>query len=226
MGLMLQEKSLFSTCWPLLGWANKAFHEYSTGPTKNDEYGKLNHYLRDIFTQFHQRIRAIPVNVATTNISSRLVLSSSFEKGRFHRISHNDIVDLGIYDIQEPLETLAPLLQPASVNRHATLITSTFYTSGELACSGDGFGYLPPLPHKRETYFNEFLDKFKVEELAKDVGLYMKKRNTIVDTWPYQIPYQIPGVNTAKESRRLTFAIGVGKEKQFICDKFVEWGNL
>lgn len=87
MGKLLHELSVFSDCWPLLGWSNKSFHEYSTGPAKNDVYGKLNHYLRDIFTQFHQRIRAVPVNITVTNITCRLALSSSFEKGRFHRIS-------------------------------------------------------------------------------------------------------------------------------------------
>ncbi|KAI0892990.1 hypothetical protein F4806DRAFT_499515 [Annulohypoxylon nitens] len=222
MGSMLDDMSVFSNSWPLMGWSNKSFHEYSMGLAKNDEYGKLNHYLRDIFTQFHQRIRAIPINVAITNITSRLALSSSFEKGRFNRISHNHIVDLSSDDIQEPLKCFAPLLQPASVNRHATLITNTLYTPGELSSSGDGFRYLYPFPHKLDTYFNEFLDTFKIEKLAKDVGLYMKNRNTIVDPWHYKIP----GVNTAKDSCGLAIPISAVKERQAVFDKLVEWGRL
>lgn len=46
---------------PLSGWPLKSFLGYDAGPAKNDEYGKLHYFLKQLFMDFHARLRSVPV---------------------------------------------------------------------------------------------------------------------------------------------------------------------
>ncbi|KAI1087075.1 hypothetical protein F5B19DRAFT_500400 [Rostrohypoxylon terebratum] len=200
---------IFSSCWPLSGWSNKSFHGYSPGPPENDQYGKLNHYLRGIFIQFHRRIRSIPVNVSIFG-TDQWTLAPSLEEGRFNRIYSIHFASSRCTDNHSQLKPIAPLLQPASVNRHATFITLTFYTSDGAVIDDKGIHNITSIKGG-EASFNKFLEEFKVKKLADDIGLYIKNRNTILETWRNAIG-DAAGANKSNNT-----------EDQRIHFKFVEW---
>lgn len=68
---------------PTSGWSLKAFLEFNIGPTKNDIYGKLYHYLRQLFVEFHRRLRAFSVKFELLQADAR---SLQLGEKRFDRI--------------------------------------------------------------------------------------------------------------------------------------------
>jgi hypothetical protein len=95
-------------------------------------------------------------------------------------------------------------------------------------------GYLAPLPpaHRHpwnatflrffattdfylnfEKYFERFLEKRKVEQAARAVGLRMAETNTLVEKWPMRL-----GANATKEE--FTYLLATGQYSSF---RFCEW---
>ncbi|KAI0904588.1 hypothetical protein F4823DRAFT_628512 [Ustulina deusta] len=119
----------FGREWPMMdsadptsAWSMKSFLEFDIGPAKNDVYGKLYHYLKHLFANFHRRLRSSPVAFTLLHVDAQRLPMSLTEKG-FDRIDVGNISDEGYLGINMTLKTFAPLLQPVSINPHATLIT-------------------------------------------------------------------------------------------------------
>ncbi|RYP39103.1 hypothetical protein DL766_000559 [Monosporascus sp. MC13-8B] len=115
--------------WPMMddadptsGWSMKSFLESGVGPAKNDVYGKLYHYLKHLFADFHGRLRSMPVTFDLLHVDARL-LPGALVGQHFDRIDVSNICDMGYLGIDTTLKTFAPLLQLPSVNEYATLVT-------------------------------------------------------------------------------------------------------
>ncbi|KAI1407308.1 hypothetical protein F5Y13DRAFT_183489 [Hypoxylon sp. FL1857] len=114
--------------WPLVEdadptseWPIKAAAEFNIGPAKNDVYGKLYHYLRQLFVDFHRQLRSLPLKFEHLHTDVR-VLQNYISGKQFDRIDASNLPDIGYIGVNETLRTLSPLLKPMTVNRHATLI--------------------------------------------------------------------------------------------------------
>ncbi|GAW19318.1 hypothetical protein ANO14919_088040 [Xylariales sp. No.14919] len=113
---------LHDTADPADGWPTKSFLEFPTGPAKNDVYGKLHYYLKHLFKKFHGRIRSLPIELNLSCFDLEYLPLCLTEK-YFDRIQVSDVCDQGQDGVDLTLRTFGPLLQPVSVNPHATLIT-------------------------------------------------------------------------------------------------------
>ncbi|KAI3337490.1 hypothetical protein HD806DRAFT_543118 [Xylariaceae sp. AK1471] len=117
-----QEWPMMDNADPPAGWPVKSFLGFDIGPAKNDVYGKLYHYLKHLFADFHGRLRSLPVAFDLLHVDARFLPKSLAER-RFDRIDVGNICDMAYLGIDETLKTFGALLQPPSVNPHATLIT-------------------------------------------------------------------------------------------------------
>ncbi len=70
---------------PTSAWSMKSFLEFDIGPAKNDVYGKLYHYLKHLFANFHRRLRSSPVAFTLLHVDAQRLPMSLTEKG-FDRI--------------------------------------------------------------------------------------------------------------------------------------------
>ncbi|OTA53809.1 hypothetical protein K449DRAFT_339298 [Hypoxylon sp. EC38] len=106
---------------PTLEWPMKPAADFNIGPAKNDTYGKLYHYLQQLFVDFHARLRSLPVRFE--NIHCGLQdLADHLDGRHFDRIDARNLADSICLGVNKTLEILGPLLQPTAVNKHATLI--------------------------------------------------------------------------------------------------------
>ncbi|PHH78624.1 hypothetical protein CDD83_3951 [Cordyceps sp. RAO-2017] len=109
-------------CDPHRGWSAEAVAETSSGPATADLFGKLFFHLRktlrtflarlaqsDFFFQFFQQ------DVAA--------LAKHLKRDAFDRIEVSSIADRKAQGIEPTLLLMLPLLQPACVNPHATLVS-------------------------------------------------------------------------------------------------------
>ncbi|KAI0479855.1 hypothetical protein F4859DRAFT_451626 [Xylaria cf. heliscus] len=122
MFLSLDEWPMMDSADPTAGWPMKSFLEFDAGPATGDVYGRLYFYLKDLFADFHRRIRSSPVTFELLHIDAR-ALPTSLTEERFDRIDVGNICDMAYLGTETTLKTFRPLLQPPSVNPHATLIT-------------------------------------------------------------------------------------------------------
>ncbi|KAI0198154.1 hypothetical protein F4808DRAFT_472945 [Astrocystis sublimbata] len=119
----------FSDIWPqmdkadpLAGWSMETLREFYVGPATNDLYGKLYFYLKVEFARFHSQIRSLPTSFVLLRVDAQ-DLPATLEGKHFDRIDVGNITDLSYLRTETTLRTFRPLLQPVSVNPHATLIT-------------------------------------------------------------------------------------------------------
>ncbi|KAI8944514.1 hypothetical protein F4801DRAFT_594888 [Xylaria longipes] len=113
---------IMDTADPVDGWPMKSVLGFDIGPAKNDVYGKLYHYLKHLFADFHRRLRSLPVAFTLSRVDVQLLPKSLTEK-QFDRIDVGNICDKAYLGINITLQTFGPLLQPVSVNPHAKLVT-------------------------------------------------------------------------------------------------------
>ncbi|KAI1139367.1 hypothetical protein F5Y05DRAFT_424995 [Hypoxylon sp. FL0543] len=96
---------------PTLEWPMKAVHEFDIGPAKKD-------FCLSIF---HRRLRSTPV--AFEHLLADVRSLPDFRDWKlFDRIDASNLPDIGYIGVNETLKTLSPLLQPTTVNSHATLV--------------------------------------------------------------------------------------------------------
>ncbi|KAI0005245.1 hypothetical protein F4779DRAFT_633541 [Xylariaceae sp. FL0662B] len=134
--------------WPMLdnadptsGWSVRSFLEFDAGPARNDVYGKLYHFLKHLFADFHCRLRSTQITFKILHVDARL-LPKSLAEEHFDRIDVSNICDMGYLGTETTLKTFSPLLQIPSVNPHATLITLFLNAIAEMRMVADS---LPPL---------------------------------------------------------------------------------
>ncbi|KAK1094570.1 hypothetical protein LTR48_000119 [Friedmanniomyces endolithicus] len=107
---------------PLDGWDWREVLSTSTGLATDDLYGKLTAYLKQLLAKFHDglRSRAYIFYLFSMDAAS---LPHHLPKDTFARIEVSNIVDVAYLGIGRTLDLLGPLLQPQSVNPHATMLT-------------------------------------------------------------------------------------------------------
>ncbi|KAI0379388.1 hypothetical protein F5Y04DRAFT_290284 [Hypomontagnella monticulosa] len=115
--------------WPMMdnadprsGWSLDSYLKFDIGRAKNDQYGKLYYYLKQLFADFHRRLRSLPIEINIFHMDARN-LEGYLDGMRFDRIDVNNISDAHFLGVDVTLRTFRPLLQPVTANRHATLIT-------------------------------------------------------------------------------------------------------
>ncbi|KAI1469074.1 uncharacterized protein F4812DRAFT_457619 [Daldinia caldariorum] len=113
---------IMDTCDPTLGWLPNSFLELDIGPTTNDIYGKLHYYLRQLFMDFHRRLRVLPVKFDLLQVDVES-LRFRLDEERFDRIDASNLADVCYLGIDETLKAFSPLIERKTVNPHATLIT-------------------------------------------------------------------------------------------------------
>ncbi|KAI2768200.1 hypothetical protein F4815DRAFT_498186 [Daldinia loculata] len=241
--------------WPMMdnadptsGWSLKAFLEFNIGPTKNDTYGKLYHYLRQLFVEFHRRLRAFSVKFELLQADAR---SLQLGEKRFDRIDVGNIADLCYLGIGETLKTFGPLLQPTTINEHATLITLFINAVPEMIMMKERmmlppdnmteqiekvFQYMPELKQPTATNMTKTL---MAMNLVQDVdgnfdiytflhafhcaalrsGLRMKDTHTIIERWPMRISQEL--TEQAKEYFALLLSSSHNGQ-----ERYVEWSRI
>ncbi|KAI0838466.1 hypothetical protein F5Y06DRAFT_303779 [Hypoxylon sp. FL0890] len=123
---------------PTLEWPMKATLEFNIGPAKNDVYGKLYYYLRQLFVDFHRELRSRPIKFEHLQTDVRSLPNHVSEK-RFDRIDASNLPDIGYIGIKETLRVLGPLLQPTAVNSHATLVMLFVNAINEMILIDDSY---------------------------------------------------------------------------------------
>jgi hypothetical protein len=123
---------------PLHGWSMKDIEATSTGPATSDIYGKLFHHLRSLLKGFLERMERSTMSFRLLQMDA-IDLPNHLAKQRFDRIevipimvstrfyTHfeqvSNISDGAYIGINTTVSILSPVLEPPSVNPHATLIT-------------------------------------------------------------------------------------------------------
>ncbi|KAI1132731.1 hypothetical protein F5Y10DRAFT_292423 [Nemania abortiva] len=108
---------------PLRGWDLAAVNNYNAemvGAT-NDIYGKMFFYVRDLFKRFVLKLQTTKVRFRVLPLNGNNLTPSINQK--FDRIETGSRADENLVGVRTVVNTLAPLLKPATVNPHATMIT-------------------------------------------------------------------------------------------------------
>ncbi|RYN62674.1 hypothetical protein AA0119_g13108 [Alternaria tenuissima] len=115
-------------CWPfddksdpMAGW--NILEIYKTPwVASEDAYGKLFAYLRRAFQGFLHRMATLPISFQLHNVDAKLLPRLLIPK-LYGRIEVSNISDSGYVGTRQILSLFAPLLQPQTLNAHATMIT-------------------------------------------------------------------------------------------------------
>ncbi|KAK0323254.1 hypothetical protein LTR82_005614 [Friedmanniomyces endolithicus] len=110
---------------PLDGWESWDWREVLSTSTKlatDDLYGKLTAYLKQLLAKFHDGLRSRAYIFYLFNMDAAS-LPHHLPKDTFARIEVSNIVDVAYLGIGRTLDLLGTLLQPQSVNPHATMLT-------------------------------------------------------------------------------------------------------
>ncbi|KAI0849407.1 hypothetical protein F5Y00DRAFT_269392 [Daldinia vernicosa] len=233
---------------PTSGWSLKSFLEVNIGPTKNDTYGKLYHYLRKLFVEFHHRLRAFPIKFDLFQGDAR---SLQLDAKKFDRIDVGNITDMYYLGIGETLEKFGPLLQPTTINRHATLITLFLNAIREINMMKKAgkfpqdnkedhrekvFQYMPELTSQLTTIgmvktmmamnivqdmdgnFDRYTMLHAFDSAALSSGLRMKDPHTIIERWPMRVSQEL--TEQAKEYFALLLSSSHNGQ-----ERYVEWSR-
>ncbi|KAI1122573.1 hypothetical protein F5Y10DRAFT_287042 [Nemania abortiva] len=177
---------------PTAGWPMKVFMKFDAGPATNDVYGKLHFYLKDMFASFHRQIRSSPVAFELLCVDAR-ALPQSLSGRYFDRIDVGNICDLAYLGTNTTLKTFRGLLQPLSINSHATLITlflnavadvmsivhsapafvAASFIADKRKCMRKLFQYIPELRQRRvHPYHPSFIKATCALSLVHDTDMY------------------------------------------------------
>lgn len=168
----------------------------------------------------------------------------------FDRIDVSNLVDGTFVGIEETLISLAPLLKPKHVNPHAVLIGSFLRLMNEElpavqaeAGSHDAFkrrfpDFASPVPFdplsveslrqrhaftlstNYEALFQSYADRMKLNTSSAKAKLVVKKSNTVIDKWAWDLRRK-SGEDGFEEELRLLMSIPDG----LIRARYVEWGR-
>ncbi|KFY35595.1 hypothetical protein V494_05774 [Pseudogymnoascus sp. VKM F-4513 (FW-928)] len=133
---------------PLNGWSLKEVEDTSSGPARNDIYGKLFYYVRIELRSFILRLSNSQISFCLFQEDAS-ELPNHLKTGSFSRIEVSNISDGGYLGIHRTVHLMAPLLQSPLVNPHATLITLFMNAIEEKTTSADQVASMTP--HSPET---------------------------------------------------------------------------
>ncbi|KAI0108740.1 hypothetical protein F4776DRAFT_643594 [Hypoxylon sp. NC0597] len=159
--------------WPLIEdadptseWPMKPIANFDIGPARNDVYGKLYHYLRQLFVDFLRQLRSLPVKFEFLRLDAR-ILRDQLSGKHFDRIDASNLVDIGYIGVKETLKALGPLLKPTTANKHATLIVLFVNAINEMIMMQDSHPVTRRL-RERDTEVQVHRATYYMPELKED----------------------------------------------------------
>ncbi|KAH9908637.1 hypothetical protein F4778DRAFT_776922 [Xylariomycetidae sp. FL2044] len=224
---------------PTIGWSPKSFLDFNAGPAKNDEYGKLYHYLIYLFEGFHRRLHADSISFELLQVDPR-VLPKSLMGTSFDRIDVSNICDIDYIGIGATLRIFGGMLRPISATPHATLITLFLHAVSEMPREQPTkvLQYMPELDrpvsnpydptiitaatalslvYDMDKLFNSYMKMNDFESLAIGLGLEMKATHTVINPWPMTIAGGRPTAKAREDFAILLASRHTGQER------YVEW---
>ncbi|KAI0424356.1 hypothetical protein F5Y09DRAFT_353492 [Xylaria sp. FL1042] len=120
-GHLTTEFSMSSFSDPLGGWNIKEVDENKLAP-KNDIYGKLFYFVRDLVEKFIVRLKSIKIDIEVYDCDTE-VLKTKLTGQQFDRIHASNLADEHWMQTDAMLKSLSPLLKPKSSNPNARLIS-------------------------------------------------------------------------------------------------------
>ncbi|CAF3612824.1 unnamed protein product [Fusarium graminearum] len=234
---------------PLSGWSIKEIEATSIGPATSDIYGKLFRHVKCLLKAFVERLSSSSMTFKLLQVDASDLPSHQLERS-FDRIEVSNISDSAYLGIHKTVAIMSPLLQPSSVNPHATLITLFMNMVDCNKTMGDKvnesasilalleFLQLRHLPvNNRDPEFvkimyardrvqnydhilNKIAKTFNFSDFPQYMGVTIKEKHTIVEKWPYRLKRK-PHQRGAKEDFNLSMRGGAsGKEL------YLEWKRV
>ncbi|QPC76664.1 hypothetical protein HYE68_007416 [Fusarium pseudograminearum] len=234
---------------PLSGWSIKEVESTSIGPATSDIYGKLFRHVKCLLKAFVERLSSSIMTFKLLQVDASDLPDHQLERS-FDRIEVSNISDSAYLGIHKTVAIMSPLLQPSSVNPHATLITLFMNMVDFNKTMGDKvnesasiliileFLQLTSLPvsdrdpefvkimysRDRVQNYDHILHKiaktFNFSAFPQYMGVAIKEKHTIVEKWPHRLKRK-PHQRGAKEDFDLSMRGGAsGKEL------YLEWKRV
>ncbi|KAF0638218.1 hypothetical protein FPSE5266_00605 [Fusarium pseudograminearum] len=212
-------------------------------------YGKLFRHVKCLLKAFVERLSSSSMTSKLLQVDASDLPDHQLERS-FDRIEVSNISDSAYLGIHKTVAIMSPLLQPSSVNPHATLITLFMNMVDFNKTMGDKvdesasiltileFLQLTSLPvsdrdpefvkimysRDRVQNYDHILDKiaktFNFSDFPQYMGVAIKEKHTIVEKWPHRLKRK-PHQRGAKEDFDLSMRGGAsGKEL------YLEWKRV
>ncbi|KAH8674391.1 hypothetical protein BGZ60DRAFT_468760 [Tricladium varicosporioides] len=238
----LDDKADPSSGWPVLDVRQ------TSSPAPQDWYGKLFIYIHNMIEGFLNRLQKTKICFVLYNVDAR-ELPQHLKHDRYARVEVANICDGGYIGIRNTLSLLSPFLQSPRQNVHATFITLFINAVKETVKRGDPGDETPnmrfltnylPFPQTLsmndadmmriwdardlaldvDKFFSRYMVFCDFEQISADLGVEMKKSNTIVEKWPTQLKLTV-GQKGAKEEFRLNLGSSFTN-----IERYVEWRRV
>ncbi|KAF5234485.1 hypothetical protein FAUST_7573 [Fusarium austroamericanum] len=234
---------------PLSGWSIKEIEATWIGPATSDIYGKLFRHVKCLLKAFVERLSSSSMTFKLLQVDASDLPSHQLERS-FDRIEVSNISDSAYLSIHKTVAIMSPLLQPSSVNPHATLITLFMNMVHYNKTMGDKVNESASIPtlleflqlrhlpvNDRDPEFvkikcaldrvqnydhilNKIAKTFNFSDFPQYMGVTIKEKHTIVEKWPYRLKRK-PHQRGAKEDFDLSMRGGTsGKEL------YLEWKRV
>ncbi|KAK1752011.1 hypothetical protein QBC47DRAFT_424948 [Echria macrotheca] len=212
---------------PRAGWCYKQVQTGYHGLAVNDIYGMLHHHLTELFIRFHGKLHNTPISIVLTKADAREI--APYIGGmKFARIDspaenpHATLI-MGFMNAAKEAYVLSGGEENKSLWGQDIERLKMYLPPPSVMSPGDVGKYIFNLTAARELvwdferFFNLYLAKFDLGQLAAETGLEMKENNTIVKPWPMRLSTGPVTVEKRKEFRALLASHHTGMER------YVEW---
>ncbi|KAG8157039.1 hypothetical protein KVR01_013029 [Diaporthe batatas] len=216
---------------PLSGWSSKAVHQTHIGHAKADIYGKLFAYLRKLFRSFLHRLscqQQFSFRMHQVNASA---LGEFLEMGSYSRIEstatnpHATLITLFMNAVDETQHfdskggprnsphdpaikrAMAYLsVSPASLTANNPMIFKLLLARDSVS--------------NHDNTFDRYVKNSGFAEAAERAGATRKKKNTVVEDWPFKLKLRPGQPGAQDEFDRLICGAVSSKER------YVEWKKV
>ncbi|KAF1831410.1 hypothetical protein BDW02DRAFT_531923 [Decorospora gaudefroyi] len=231
---------------PMGGWSITDVYK-TPWPTHRDEYGKLFAYLREEFETFFHRLTTLRVHLQLLNVDAnvlpKLLTSKSYDRIEVSNISDAGYMGthrtLSLFAplLQHKTQNVHATMITCYLNAvMETMKMAEAYTFPEF----DFLERLMPqgcdqakmmrngaefykvwdcrtLALDSDRFFNMYMEIEDFEGAARDAGVTMKKKNTVVESWPCRMKAKLGDPGAQEEFDLLLSSTSTGVEH------YVEW---
>ncbi|KAI0967379.1 hypothetical protein F4678DRAFT_483231 [Xylaria arbuscula] len=120
-GMLIFESPMSSFSDPLESWSVEDVAKNELAP-KNDIYGKLFYYVRDMVEKFIVRLKSADIDMEVHHCDAN-TLRTELAGQQFDSIHTSSLADDQYMGVEPMLKSLSPLLKPKSINPCARLIS-------------------------------------------------------------------------------------------------------
>ncbi|SMR64258.1 unnamed protein product [Zymoseptoria tritici ST99CH_3D1] len=159
------------------GWSLQEIMAQNSCPATNDLHGKLFFLIRDLLIKFHRRVNS-PTQATNFHFlhMDAMALDDHLTNVYFDRIEVSNTSDSAYIGVPRMIEHLAPLLQPRSVNPHATLIMlfmKAIFEAPSLLARGDHYEAEHELLKKYKPGLSQYTAWFDVNLMMNFLASFM-----------------------------------------------------